>query len=473
MNRKPSSSSTSFLGWATALVLIGLICIPACSRKKPGKEVADATDDHRETEVIVDNTKDARSEKVSEELLAEKLFELMKKAEAQNAQGEFADAYETWKAIHHKVSQKYGTDAWQTVSAELAMTAAQQRTRMTAAEKSLVNELTKLTTSATKSIASQNYNEARIDIEKAAGISTRIWGKESYVSANVNFERARCYLGLGMHERAIAVLNDVLSLRISLLGLNHPDVESTLELLAQSNTALKKHVVAAQLNEKLVTVTGNLSGIDSANYAIRCNELAVNYNNIGQPASALPWFDKALSIRKKNQGDDSLAVGHIYLNRGIARTQLKDLDEAKQDLENAFRIFKLSKLKPEHVAWSLIYDQLGTVALLQKNNAEGQKYFSKLADFWKDSEGENHLEYGKSLYKLSVSIGNQGRYSDAKPIMEKAISIFESNLGYNNKILQQPLTAYARLLEKMGVEQEAQKVKDRAVRLAGFQELPN
>ena len=123
-------------------------------------------------------------------------------------------------------------------------------------------------------------------------------------------------------------------------------------------------------------------------------------------------------------------------------------------------------------SWAILLDQLGTVALVRKENSEGQKYFSELADYWKAKEGESHIEYGKSLFKLSVSIGNQAKYSEAEPIMKRAISIFENKLGYNNKMLHQPLTTYARLLEKMGVERQAKLIRDRAVRLAGFQELP-
>ena len=405
--------------------------------------------------------------------MAKSLFQLMKQAESQNAAGDFEAALETWKSIHEQVSSKYGVDGWQTVSAELAMSAARQRTKMSKADRELAEELAKLTASASLAIQKQNFNEARIDIEKAAGISTRLWGKESYVSANVNFQRARCYLGLGLHQRAIAVLNDVLNLRISLTGINHPDVETTLEMVAKSNSALKNHAEARQANEKLVSVTEILWGNQSTAYANRCNELGVSCSNSGEPGLALPWFEKALTIRKKEFGEESLGVGHVYMNRGIAQLKLKSFKSASDDLEKALGVFEKAKLNAKDPTWPVLFDQLGTLALLDKRNEDGQKYFSRLADYWKLTEGESHIEYGKSLYKLSVSIGNQGQYDDAEPIMKKAISIFESKLGYSNKMLHQPLTTYARLLEKMGVDQEAQKIKDRAVRLAGFQELPN
>lgn len=457
---------TSRCGAAFILVLF-LVGLPACSkRQEPEQQRTEAT-------APAEPKATPSAEPVNETELATSLFELMKRAEQENATGKFEAAHETWKQIHQEVSRQYGLDGWQTVSAELAMAAALQRTRMSASDRELATELARLTTSASAAIEKRNFNEARIDIEQAAGISARLWGKESYVTANVNFIRARCYLGLGAHQRAIAVLNDILTLRISLTGMNHPDVETTLDLLAKANSLLKNHAATQQTLEKLVQVSGNLWGETSEIYANRCSELAVSYNNSQQPNLALPWFDKALAVRKSVYGEQSLPAGHVHLNRGMSLVQLKEFNRAKSDLRQALANFQQSKLPPHDPAWAVLLDQLGTIALVHKENQQAQKHFSELADYWRQKEGESHLEYGKSLYKLSVSIGNQGRYSDAEPIMKQAIAIFEEQLGYTNKMLQQPLNTYARLLEKMGVPQEAEKIKDRAVRLAGFQELPN
>ena len=452
-----------------ALIGLSVAMIGGCSKKK-ATEVADSnTQSDQESAPSKDSESTQPEQKNG---LAENLFELMKKAESQNSTGEYDAAFATWKTIHKEVADEYGVDGWQTVSAELAMSAARQRTKMSTDDQKLVAQLTQLTGSAAQAIDKQNYNAARLDIEKAAGISTRLWGKESYVSANINYIRAQCYLGLGLHGRAIAVLNDVLSLRISLTGLFHPDVESTLELLAKSNSILRNHASAQQSLEKLVEVSRTLWGKESEAYANRCNDLAVAYNNDQKAALAMQWFNKAHAIRSKLFGNESLQVGLVHLNRGIAHVQLKEFEKAQQDLAKAHAIFKDKKLNSIDGSWAVLLDQLGTVALVRKQNSDGQKYFSELADYWKAKEGETHIEYGKSLFKLSVSIGNQAKYSEAEPIMKRAISIFENKLGFNSKMLHQPLTTYARLLEKMGVEQQAKQIRDRAVRLAGFQELP-
>ena len=451
-----------------SLLAIALVCSVGCSKKKTPEVAEKQVDSAPASPEKVESD----AGQVVEKGLAEDLFELMKRAESQNSEGDYAAALTTWKTIHKSVAEKYGMDGWQTVSAELAMSAARQRNQMSVEDQKLVAQLAQLTGQAAEALAKENFNVARLDIEKAAGISTRLWGKESYVSANVNYVRAQCYLGLGLHDRAVAVLNDVLNLRISLTGLFHPDVEATLELLAKSNSFLKNYSAAQQSLEKLAEVSQNLWGKDSEVYANRCNDLAVSYNNDRKAALAIQWFDKAHSIRSKIYGSDSLPIGLVCLNRGMAQVQLKEFDKGQDDLKKAYSILKDKQLNSQDGAWPILFDQLGTVALVQKQNSEGQKYFSELADYWKNKEGESHIEYGKSLFKLSVSIGNQAKYEEAEPIMKRAISIFEKELGYNSKMLQQPLTTYARLLDKMGGSQQAKSIRDRAVRLAGFQELP-
>ncbi|MEC9091337.1 MAG: tetratricopeptide repeat protein [Planctomycetota bacterium] len=405
--------------------------------------------------------------------LAKDLSQLMRLAENQNSQGKFNEALSTWRTIHLKVSQRFGTDAWQTISAEHAMNAARQRVAMSAKDREQVIELAKLTSNAAHLIAEQKYHEAQIDIENAAGISVRLWGKESYVSANVNFVRAQCYLGLGLHARAIAVLNDVLNLRIKLTGVNNPYVEATLALIATSSSNLKDYAAAQQSLEKLVEISKSLWGHESALYANRCNDLAVAYHNDGKSALALTPFEIAHTIRGKLHGPDSLQVGHIQLNRGMAFMQVKNYLKSKSALEDAYRIFHQHKLTKKDSSWPTLLDQLGTVSLIQNDNRKGQKYFSELTEFWKQRENESHLEYGKSLFKLSVSLGNQKKYQDAEPKMKQAIAIFESKLGSTNQLLSQPKATYARLLKKMGINDEPGIIRDRAVQPASFSELPN
>lgn len=450
-------------------VLVTLLVICGCS-KKPESESAQNNTGASGNAVDPPSTKSEPSGNDSE--LAIDLVQLMQRAEQQNAEGEFDQAYQTWQLVHQRVSEEFGLDAWQTISAELAMNAARQRTNMSPSDQQQVVRLAALTANSLQLIEKQKFNEARLDIEKAAGISTRIWGKESFVSANINFNRARCYLGLGMQTRAIAVLNDVLTLRISLTGLYHPDVETTLDLLARANTASGDHSAAQQALEKLVDVSEHLWGKNSAVYADRCNELGVSYNNDRKAALAMKWFDEAIRVRKKNHGPRSIQVAHVLMNRGLAQVQLQEFESAQNDLEQTLELFQLRKLNPRDPSWAVLYDQLGTVSLIRKQNSTGQKYFSQLADYWKNRENAQHIEYAKSLFKLSVSIGNQGKYAEAEPIMKKAIGLFEKQLGRNHRMLQQPLTTYARLLEKMGVDEQAKRIRDRAVRLAGFQELP-
>ena len=467
-----STGLSGFFAAFVGLVLLGGLFAAGCSRNGSVQQTAQKQTQHAESEPGLDSEPESSEETAEKEQLAEDLFQLMKTAEAQSVSGKFDEALASWRTIYQQVGQKYGMDAWQTVSAELALNAARQRTGMSVTDRQQAVELGRLTGLASQLINEQKYNEARIHVEKAADLSTRLWGKESYVSANVNFIRAQCYLGLGLHDRALAVLNDVANLRITLTGVNHPDVESTLELLAKSNSILKNHVQAQQNLEKLVGISKSLWGEESEIYAKRCNDLAASYNNDRKAALAMPYFEIALRVRRKLFGDDSIQVGHVRLNRGLARVQLKSFDEAMESLEAAYRIFHQNQLTAVEPSWAILLDQLGTVSLIRRQNEKGQKYFSELADHWEKRESDTHLEYGKSLFKLSVSIGNQGKYTEAEPIMKRAITIFETELGLSSRMLHQPLTTYARLLDKMGVESEAQKIRDRAVHLAGFQELP-
>ncbi|MDC0296829.1 tetratricopeptide repeat protein [bacterium] len=404
--------------------------------------------------------------------LSTNLFEMMKLADQQNSEGDFDTAYETWRNIHSQVNNEYGIDAWQTVSAELAMNAARQRTKMTAENADLSRQLTQLVSNSMQLMQEKKYDSARPDIEKASGLSTRLWGKESFVSANINFNRAMCYFYEGDHNRAIAVMTDVLNLRISLTGVNHPDVETAMESLATAHNRLKQFDQEEKVLIQLLDVSKSLWGIESREYEIRCNDLGVAYNNNSKPLLAIKQFNELVELRRKKYGDDSMEIGHAEFNRGIAFSQIKKYDAALTSLQTTYSIFHKHDINLQDLSWVTLLEQLGQLSLITKKHLDGQRYYSELADLWKANKGDGSIEYGKSLYKLSVCIGNQGKYPEAEPIMKRSLDIFEANLGAENKLLHQPLTTYSWLLEKMGVTQEAERVKIRAVRLAGFQPLP-
>ncbi|MDB4755870.1 MAG: tetratricopeptide repeat protein [Pirellulaceae bacterium] len=404
--------------------------------------------------------------------LAQNLYALMQKAELENSNGTYDTALLTWREIHRRVTHEFGKDAWQTISAELAMTAARQRTTFSEKDRELSSELTGLKLTAIRLLENQKYQQACEVIEKAASLSLLLWGEESFVTANINYIRAQCYFGINDNDRGLKLLNDVLDLRISLTGQNHPDIESTLELISQAQTTLNNQTAAEQTLQKLIPISGKLWGTDSEVYAKRLNDLGVSQNRNGKPLLALKRFEAVIQIRKKVHGDRSIQEAHARLNKGLAHAKAQQYSESMAEMVITYDLFHKHDLSRKDPIWVLLLDQLGTIALMEKKNLEAQKYFSELADHWRETQGESHLEYGKSLYKLGVCIGNQGKYEEAHLIIKRAINIMESRLGPNHKILHQPLTTYARLLEKLGGKEEAGRIKDRAVRLTGFQDLP-
>lgn len=447
----------------SSVLVILLVLVAGCSKKSPEVKTSD-----NESQSFEDSSEPEQNENK----LSTNLFELMKRADQQNSEGDFEVAFETWRTIHSQVTDEYGIDAWQTVSAELAMNAARQRTQMTPEDRELSRQLTQLVSKALQLMQEKKFDSARSEIEKASGVSTRLWGKDSFVSANINFNRAMCYFYAGDHNRAIAVMNDVLNLRISLTGVNHPDVEAAMESLATAHNLLKQFDQEEKILTQLIDVSKTLWGTESREYEIRCNDLGVAYNNNSKPLLAIEKFNELIELRRKKYGDDSMEIGHAEFNRGMALAQIKKYEAALKSLQTSHSIFHKHDMNMQDLSWVTLLDQLGQLSLLTKKNLEGQQYYSELVDLWKANKGDASIEYGKSLFKLSVSIGNQGKYSEAEPIMKRALEIFEANLGAENKLLHQPLTTYSRLLEKMGVPHEAERIKDRAVRLAGFQPLP-
>jgi len=112
-------------------------------------------------------------------------------------------------------------------------------------------------------------------------------------------------------------------------------------------------------------------------------------------------------------------------------------------------------------------------AYQQADYAEAEKLF--LAAL-KEAEkfGEQDPRFAASLNNLAELYRAQGKYTEAEPLLQRALAIGEKALGPEHPQVATVLENYAALLRKMGRDAEADKMEARAqaIRAKHAQEIP-
>ncbi len=80
---------------------------------------------------------------------------------------------------------------------------------------------------------------------------------------------------------------------------------------------------------------------------------------------------------------------------------------------------------------------------------------------------------GKSLGNLAVLFHAQGKYAEAKRLIERSVAILEKSLGPEHPLVGQSLENYATLLRKTGYYSEAAKQHARAKAIQAKHAPPN
>ena len=107
----------------------------------------------------------------------------------------------------------------------------------------------------------------------------------------------------GRYEEAIAVAQQVLAIRESILG-DHPDTATSLNNLARLYQAMGRYGEAEPLFQRSLSIIETQLGADHPNTATSLNNLAALYDSQGRYSEAEPLYKRSLLIREQQLGAD-------------------------------------------------------------------------------------------------------------------------------------------------------------------------
>ena len=182
--------------------------------------------------------------------------------------------------------------------------------------------------------------------------------REAYVLANESDYDQEKYMQLlekyveflytyGKYEESLRIESELLDLRLSIFGENHPDVAMSYNNIGLVYDAMGDYSKALDYYEKSLRIMLSVLGENHPDVATIYNNIGVVYHAMGDYSKALDYYEKSLRIRLSVLGENHPGVATSYNNIGIVYDAMGDYSKALDYYEKSLRI-RLSVLGEEH-----------------------------------------------------------------------------------------------------------------------------
>jgi tetratricopeptide (TPR) repeat protein len=238
-------------------------------------------------------------------------------------------------------------------------------------------------------------------------------------------------------------------------------------LLDRAGTFLQttgQPAAALPLFERALRLAEETYGSDHAAVAARLVNLAELLKDLGQPIAAKPLFERAVRIDEAIYGPDHHEVA---TDLGMLAGVLRDLGQAADArplLERGLRIDEAT-YGPDHPTVAMDMADLAGVLQDLGQPAEARPLLEDALRVFEARYGPDHPQVSTLLSNLGTVLQELGQPVEAKPLLERALRIDESTYGPDHPDVASRLNNLAYVLTDLGQADAARPLLERAIRI--------
>jgi tetratricopeptide (TPR) repeat protein/tRNA A-37 threonylcarbamoyl transferase component Bud32 len=259
-----------------------------------------------------------------------------------------------------------------------------------------------------------DYQGAREALAASLAKRERAWGREDLRVADSLIELAAVERDLHEHREALRLNERAQSLRVELLGPEHPDVAEAV------------------------------------------NETGLTLQRLGRNTDALERHGEALRIYQATLGAKHARVAAVHNNLGIARKSEGELRAAAESYERALEI-NLETFGAEHPTVLSGLNNLGNVHYDLFEYDEAIEYHRRTLALKLKTLGANHPRVGMSHNNLGNAFQGAGRFDEALASHEAALEQWSRTLEADHGYLAYALTGIG--IDQLGLGRPRQAVE--------------
>ncbi|MEH2259916.1 tetratricopeptide repeat protein [Nostoc sp.] len=239
------------------------------------------------------------------------------------------------------------------------------------------------------------------------------------------------YQDQGLYQQAEPWLRQGVKITENRLGLEHPDVATSLNNLAALHKSTGRYSEAEPLYKQALELTKRLLGDDHPIVATSLNNLAELYRYTARYSEAEPLYLQALELRQRLLGDNHLDLTNSLNNLALLYGSTKRYSEAELLFQQALKL-KKHLLGDNHPDVAINLNNLAALYKSTGRYTEAEPLFQQALALKKRLLGDNHPDVAANLDNLATLYQSTGRYSEAEPLHLQALVLRKRLLGDNH-----------------------------------------
>jgi CHAT domain-containing protein/Tfp pilus assembly protein PilF len=266
----------------------------------------------------------------------------------------------------------------------------------------------------------------------------------------------------GKYDEALPLIARALEIRESILGPGHPDVASTINILANLYYSKGDYAKAEPLYQRALDIREKALGPNHPQVASSLNNLANLFVDLGDYVKAEPLHLRSLAIWEKALGPEHPGVADVLNNLALLYDETGEYAKAEPLHLRALGI-REKALGPNHPDVSESLNNLGIIYLIKGKYAEAEPLYQRALSIREKVDGLEHPLVSDVLNNLALLYCYRGEYAKAEPLYRRALAIREKALGPDHPANADTLNNLADLFRDRGAYEKAEAFYQRAL----------
>ncbi|MEH1849751.1 MAG: tetratricopeptide repeat protein [Nostoc sp.] len=270
------------------------------------------------------------------------------------------------------------------------------------------------------------------------------------------------YQGQGLYQQAEPWLRQCVKIAENRLGLEHPDIATSLNNLAALHKSTGRYSEAEPLYQQALELTKRLLGNNHPIFATSLNNLAELYRYTGRYSEAEPLYQQALKLRQRLLGDNHPDVANSLSNLALLYDFTKRYSEAELLFQQALKL-KKHLLGDNHPDIAINLNNLAALYKSTGRYSEAEPLFEQALELRQRLLGDNHPDVANSLNNLASLYCSTGRFNEGEPLYQQALELQKRLLGDNHPDVATTLNNLAGLYCSTGRFNEGEPLFEQAL----------
>lgn len=192
------------------------------------------------------------------------------------------------------------------------------------------------------------------------------------------------------------------------------------------------YVGLAQYMERFLELTAQLYGRESAQYAAALNDYGGIHRDIGHYEKAEQAFLQAANLIGSLQGTRHPDYASVLNNLAGLYRLMGQYKKSEQYFQQALQIYETT-LGRQHFLYISGMNNLGLLYQDQGRFAEAETLHAQSLTLLETAD-DNPIAIGTTLTNLASARRQQGKLNDVAALLERALRIYEEQLGRNHSL---------------------------------------